>query len=130
MAVTQLPDGRWICYYRVRDPEGKSRIKKEYFGRGIEAEASARKRDSEVGLEKKYQPTPRGYTFGDLALAYAKAKNFSPNSLYHLNIRLNANILPFFQHRIALKLTDQDLDRYIQKRRRSVKDSTIRRESL
>ena len=83
MAVTQLPDGRWICYYRV---QGK--LKKEYFGRGPEAEAEARKRHDELNLKPR-RPAVRhiGPTFGDLAKAYTNAKNFSENSEAHLFTR-------------------------------------------
>ena len=132
MAVTQTKDGRWYCYYRQKRNNGKSYIKKEYFGRGPEAEAAARKRDGELGLKKR---RPRklladpGPTFGDLAKAYLLYKNFSKNSAKHLKIRLNANVYPSFDVKIAIKITDQDLDNYVQKRRRDgVKYSTIHRE--
>ena len=130
MAVTQLKDGRWICYYRVSDPDtGKSSIKREYFGRGTRAEQAAWRRNAELNLKTRRPPQRhQGKTFGDLAVAYARAKNLSTNSLYHLKLRLTANILPFFKHRNAIMLTDFDLDRYVSKRRRRVTDSTIRRE--
>ena len=31
MAVTQLQDGRWVCYYRVSGLDRRRRIKKEYL---------------------------------------------------------------------------------------------------
>ncbi len=53
MAVTQLKDGRWICYYRVKGEGGKSKIKKEYFGRGAGARAAAQKRNEELDLRPR-----------------------------------------------------------------------------
>lgn len=144
MAVTQLPDGRWICYYRVKGADDKSRIKKEYFGRGPEAEAAARKRDDELGLKtRRPRKASYGPAFSELAESYVKNKNFSINSLKHLGIRLESTILPFFGRLPAVRICDQDLDDYVQKRRldpvysrgnppkilrRGVKDSTIARE--
>ena len=50
MAVKQLKDGRWVCYYRVSREDGKSRTKFEYFGRGASSEARAWSRHSELNL--------------------------------------------------------------------------------
>lgn len=144
MAVTQLPNGRWICYYRVKGDDGKSRVKKEYFGRGPEAEAAARKRDNGLGLKSR-RPRKASYgpAFSELAESYTKNKNFSSNSLKHLGIRLKSTILPFFGSLPAIRITDQDLDNYVKKRlqdpvycrsnppkilRRGVKAATIARE--
>ena len=127
MAVRELKDGRWICYYR-RDGKQVS----EYFGRGADGEAAARKRDGELGLKKR---RPRkeignlGPTFSELAASYMKNKTFSANSDKMLRIRLDANIYPSFENMRAIKIADQDLDNYIRKRRRDgVKYSTIHRE--
>lgn len=143
MAVTQLKDGRWVCYYRTPGPDGHSRIKKEYFGRGPQARAAAERRNDELNLLKRRPKTRHrsGPTVADLANSYGINKNFSANSTKHLKIRLQANILPFFGHRPAMGLTDQDLDNYVRKRRtdpvynragrvirHGVKDATIARE--
>jgi len=130
MAYTQIKDGRWICYYRVRGEDGKSLVRKEYFGRGAEAQAAAKARDSELGLEKR---RPRNVTLGPsltlLALTYHKNKHFNANSRKHLLIRLSATILPEIGHIPAVKLSHRDLDKYVEKRRRDgVKSSTVRRE--
>ena len=127
MAVRELKDGRWICYYR-RDGKQVS----EYFGRGADGEAAALKRDGELGLKKR-RPRKKlgnlGPTFSEISESYRKNKNFSANSLKMLNIRLNANIHPVFENMRAIKITDQDLDNYVQKRRRDgVRFSTIHRE--
>jgi len=142
MAYTQLKDGRWQVYYRQPKPDNPKYIKKEYFGRGPEAEAAAKKRNDELGLKKRRPPKERiGPTVGQLAKSYRNAKNFSSNSKKHLGIRLEANILPFFGPMAAIQLTDRDLDNYVQYRRNrkrknkkgeiikiGVKDSTINRE--
>lgn len=151
MAITTLPDGRVICYYRVPEtrPERlakgkKSRLIKEYFGRGPDAEATAKKRNDELGLKKHRPPKRReGPTVSELAKSYYENKNFNENSKKHLKIRLEAKLMPFFGHMYAIRLTDQDLDNYVQKRRRDpiysrsdppkiirygVKDATIARE--
>ena len=126
MAVTQTPDGRWLVYYR----QGKGR-KKEYFGRGPEAERAARERNAALGLgERKGTATPAsGPTFKDLAMAYVASRPFSENSRRHAAIRLTANILPRIGHRPAMALSTRDMDAYVRDRRKDgVKDSTIRRE--
>jgi integrase len=143
MAIAQLKDGRWICYYRIEGEDGKkSRIKKEYFGRGAEAEAAANQRNNELSLQKR-QPTraQMGPAFAELAESYVKNKDFNQNSKKHLKIRLQSNLLPFFGAMPAIRIRDQDVDNYAQKRRRDpvrnqkgkvirigVKDATIARE--
>lgn len=121
MAITQLKDGRWICYYRAPGKNGKSQVKKEYFGRGAAGQAAAENRDKELGL-KKTRPVKKkpysGFTFGDLAREYVTNKPFSENSKKQLKIRLEANILPFFGIMPALKIDYQDLDNYVKKRRK------------
>lgn len=118
MAITQLKDGRWVVYYRVKTEAGKSRVKKEYFGRGATAAAKAKKRNAQLTLKKRRPVKKRcGPTVGDIAQDYSRYKNFSPNSAKHLKIRLTATLLPFFGHRDAVDLTDADLDRYCHQRR-------------
>lgn len=130
MAITQIKDGRWICYYRVRGDDGKSRVKKEYFGRGAEAQAAARARNSELELKKR-RPlnTTLGPSFEALAKTYYENKHFNNNSKKHLFIRLDATILPEIGRIPAIKLSHQDIDQYVLKRLRDGrKSSTIRRE--
>ena len=100
MAVTQLKDGRWICYYLVEGPDGKkTKYKREYFGRGKEAEEAALKRNAELNLKKRRRPAGDiGPSFGELAKVYLDNKPFSnANSYKLLTTRLNTNILPHFQ---------------------------------
>lgn len=117
MAITQLKDGRWICYYRAKGEGGKSRIKKEYFGRGPGARAAAIKRNDELDLKpRRSGKVARGPDFGELAKEYVRRKYFSPNSKKHLLIRLHANILPAFGNKPAIRITDDDLDNYVRQR--------------
>ncbi len=140
MAVTQLKDGRWIVQYPNPDKEKGPRLIREYFGRGPTAQAQAEKRDQELSLK---QTRPRkdqheGPLFLDLAADYLKFKSFSPNSTKHAEIRLEANILPLLGNIPAIKLTYNDIDRYLIERRQQglknpkmkheTKNSTIRRE--
>ena len=123
MAVTQLKDGRWVVYYRVA-----GKIKKEYFGRGLDAKKQADQRNAELQLKNR-RPAARGPFFWELAKAYVQHKDFSPNSRKHLLIRLDANILPYFGDKEAAGLTDADMDGYKSARRaKGVKNSTIARE--
>ena len=116
MAVTQLKDGRWICYYRLKGEGGKSRIKKEYFGRGAGARAAAQKRNEELDLRpRRSRKITQGPAFGEFAKEYIQNKKFSANSKKHLLIRLNANILPVFGNTPAIRITDRDVDDYVKK---------------
>jgi len=121
----QLKDGRWIVYHR----DG-GRIVREYFGRGPVAEEKATRRNIEMGFGEK-PIKPGGIAFRDLAKEYTRNKtlSFSANSIKHLQIRLKANIRPAFGNKLAIALTDNDLDNYVRTRRKAgVKFSTISRE--
>ncbi len=127
MAVTQTKDGRWLVYYVNPSPPPK--IKKEYFGRGATAQAQAKKRDNELGFRRTRprQGQDEGPIFVALAAEYS-GKGFSENSLKHLNIRLESTILPAIGDIPAIKISFADMDKYIDNRRKTVKDNTIRRE--
>jgi len=127
MAVTCLPDGRWICYWN--DPISKRR-KKEYFGRGPEAEAAAYRRNKELTLRRGRPPSKRyGPTFSALAELYYKKKGFDRKPRESLSYRLDAAILPVIGHRHAMSFTTDHLDDYVASRRcDGVKDNTIARE--
>jgi integrase len=130
MAITQLKDGRWMVYYR--DPSVHPRyIKREYFGRGHDAERKARARDDELVLKKRRpRRGTQGPEFRHLAESYATAHRFaSQRARDQHELRMASRILPYFGHRPAVRLTDDDIDRYIMQRRvTGVTDSTIRRE--
>ena len=128
MAIRQRKDGRWVVYYRQA---GTKKTKEEYFGRGAEGEAAAKKRNRELGLRQyahKKQASD-GFLFYELAKAYAQNKQFSANSKKHLLLRLEANIFPAIGQRVAVDLKHSDLDAYVKKRMKDgVKMSTIARE--
>lgn len=130
MALRQTADGRWFVYYRVRGPDGRSRIKWESFGRGAEAEARAAARDSELGLLRR---RPRREALGpsvlELARAYLQLRGLNENSRKQLGIRIAAHLGPHFGARPAVSLKFEDLDRYVAARRdEGVSDATICRE--
>ena len=114
-----------MVYYR-RD----GKLKWEVFGRGAEAEAAAWRRQEELGLAWTRPPREDyGPAFVEIAEAYQVNKSFSPNSRKYLLIRLKTNILPFFGLTPAVRIDDNDMDRYVESRRgKGVKDATIRRE--
>lgn len=68
MSAHQLPDGRW--YVQWRDEGGKRR--REYFGRGPDAERAARQRNHDLGLGSAGMAA--GPTFADLAEQYFLAR--------------------------------------------------------
>lgn len=128
MSVQQLKDGRWVVRYT--DSDGNS--KWEYFGRGVTAEQKARKRNEALDLKKR---RPRknedatGPLFSELAAEYIINKNFrNDNSRDLCQLRLSANILPVIGDIHAIRLTFDDIDRYVRARRQTVKSSTVRRE--
>jgi integrase len=125
MAVRQLKDGRWVCYYRHG---GKLRF--DYFGRGAQAEASAWARHQELNPQKRRPQRPNfGPLFIDLVEGYLSHRVFSENSATHLKTRLRANILPALGVIHAISLNDQILDNYVKTRRSTgVKYTTIHRE--
>jgi integrase len=136
MSAHQLKDGRW--YVKGRPgffPEAPERTR-EYFGRGIQAEKAAHKRNAEcLGAKAAPVPLPSGPTFAALAAEYFKHRDFNPKSRRELQIKLERIILPQLGHRSAIHLTEADLDRYVAHRRKQktrrgtrIKDGTIRRE--
>ena len=132
MAVAQLKDGRWVCYYRMPvDPAtGKSRVKKEYFGRGQAGETAARKRNDELDLKKRRPVAIRsGPSFSECAAHYIANHELAPTTREVCVYELDATIIPALGHRDALGLTYHDMDSFVKKRRADrVKDSSIARE--
>lgn len=127
MALSQLKDGRWIVYYR--DP-GTSQLRREYFGRGPAAEKAADTRNRELGFGRRVKTKPRrGPTFADIALHYVTHRTMAESTIASLERRMAVHLLPHFGVAHVASLSHRDMDRYIEKRRRSgVKNSTIRRE--
>lgn len=127
MAVQQLPDGRWACYYK--DPIRKKQVR-EYFGRGPDAEALARKRNKELAFRRGRPPrTNYGPTFAELAKHYYRQKGFDRKPNETLSYRLDKAINPLIGHLHAMSMTATHLENYIDRRRHDgVKDSSISRE--
>lgn len=138
MGVETLPDGRirvyWREYVLQEDGTRKSKTRKEYFGRGPQAKARADEFNASLGLQRTRRPQARSsIKFEELADHYRHqkkmAKEMSPNSLRHLSIRLDTNILPALGNLPATRVDYKALDAYVERRRTNgVKNSTIRRE--
>ncbi|MFZ7126378.1 MAG: tyrosine-type recombinase/integrase [Desulfobacterales bacterium] len=133
MSVHQLKDGRWFVRYpKGTLPDDPDRTR-EYFGRGLEAERQARRRNEEIGLRPWERRTPeqQSPTFGELAQAYLTAKEgrMSDVSRSNLAYKLNAVILPQIGAVQAIRLTADHLDKYVIHRIGSgIKSTTIHRE--
>lgn len=134
MSAYQLKDGRWVVQYR--DPEKPDKYKREYFGRGKQAELAAKARDGEVSprpyrRRKPKTPAETGPLFKDLATAYMEAKGagFSRASRYNFWNKLTVVILPHLGNTDAYRLTARRLDQYVNKRLGTgVKKTTVHRE--
>lgn len=127
MAVTQLKDGRWMCYY---DKDGKR--KKKYFGRGIAAKQAAYEYNENLNLRKytKSDNLILSPTFMELANQYIASKvgDISNSSIDNLTYKLTGVIFPEIGSTQALKITDHRLDQYKTKRLKTVKATTVHRE--
>jgi len=128
MSVHQLPDGRWCVQYKA---DGK--LKREYFGRGPEAEKQARERNTALPLRswKRRTPEPGGVWFADLAQAYldAMAANLQEDSRRNLIWKLNAVILPQLGKMRVIQMTPDRIDQYVKTRLaagRELKDGSVR----
>ena len=127
MAVTCLPDGRWVCYWQGRTT---GRRRKRYFGRGIQAEQAARRFNDSLQLRRGRPPRRHyGPSFSDLAGLYFHKKGFGRKPRETLSYRLDGAILPAIGHHYAMSLTVDHMDGYVARRRRDgVKDNSIARE--
>ncbi len=130
MSIRKLPDGRWIVYYR-----DNGKIKKEYFGRGIEAEHNAAARNAELNLREYHtaeNPRPVAtITFYDLANAYLQAKSIhlQPSTLSSMLYKLSSIIAPQIGSLPASKITPDVIDKFVRWRIDSGKTkSTVHRD--
>jgi integrase len=143
MSYGKLKDGRWYVQYYVTDEKGKKNQKREYFGRGTSAKASAKARNQEIKAEKsEVLIKATGITFPELSVEYQKAKfketgGISINEQKNIHYKLERFILPFFKNKKVLRIDDFVMDDYRNKRlemwadkkkTRTVKATTIRRE--
>lgn len=119
MAVTQLKDGRWAAVYRVN---GKQ--KWEYFGRGLEAERTAKARNEElkaqgtIGQYQRNSVVVESPLFATLAEEYIKAKSIElpVTSINNMMWKFYGVILPEIGHIHAARLTHDILRKYVRTR--------------
>lgn len=128
MAVTKRKDGRVAVVYTV---DGKQ--KWESFGRGLDAEKQANKRNDELiesgvirGYKKQSKQKQKSPLFRKLAQAYfdAKALTLSKSSIDNLFYSLHGVILPRLGKRPANRVTAEALRNYAKKR---LKDPVVKR---
>jgi len=128
MGVHQTPDGRWYIWYRDRET-GKG--KKEYFGHGLQAEASARNRFSDLGIRGYSKgERPSVPTFIEVVKAYLsdKAESLSSSTVAGMVPKINAIYIPEFGRLAATSLDENRLRQFIDKRVKTVKRTTVHRE--
>ena len=128
MSVHQLKDGRWIIQYRAGE-----KYKREYFGRGLEAETKARARSDELSPRpyiRRTSPDPAPI-FEKLANEYLTARmgSMEESSINALHYKLKGIILPELGNNQALRINPHRIDQYVNKRLKDgVKKTTIHRE--
>jgi len=117
MSIGTLKDGRVYCQYYE-----KGKKKREYFGRGIDAEKTAQARQEELrGLGKinqysRTKPLEKKVLFQDLAFEYLSVKavsDMTKTSSDALTYKLASIILPEIGHFPAANLTQKKLDHYV-----------------
>lgn len=123
MSVHKLQDGRWICKYR--DESGKQR--REYFGRGPEAERQAIARNASLG--KPLGKEPSGPTLQEIAMQYmhARSTTMATKTMWNVGNKFDKVIFPALGHLEVKKITPDILDQYVRDRiKGGVKLTTIR----
>lgn len=125
MSVEQLKDGRWLCRYPKGKDSDRPTTSKKYFGRGPEAEQAALEYNASMGLGiRKTRQSP---TFTELANEYLTAKKHSLTNLGFEKIcnRVGNTIIPFFGDVQAHNINYHLLDKFVAKRRKKVKSTTV-----
>jgi integrase len=129
MAVTKLKDGRWIAYWQ--DKETK-KIKRKYFGRDLDAKTKAYEFNESLGLNTyvKSEKRQESVFFDELFNAYIESKSgeLSPTTIKQLMIKADAVYLPELGQTNALRINAARLDKYVVKRLKTVKRTTVHRE--
>lgn len=126
MAVGKTKDGRWfVCGRKGFWPDEPNRTK-EYFGR--DGEALAQQRDLELKASKPVKSFAP--TLEVVAAAYFQAKisSMEKTSLDILRIKLTRVVLPYFKNTPASNLTPARLDKYVARRLKTVKRTTVHRD--
>ena len=120
MSIGKKKDGRVYCQYYIK---GKTR--REFFGRGIDAEKAAQARDNELKAQgkiknyKRTKPLESKIKFADLALEYLSVKaktDMTTTSSLALEYKLAKIILPSIGHIPAMGLTYKKLDEFVKTR--------------
>lgn len=103
--------------------------KRKYFGKTISGMAEAVRFNAKI-THPAAPRTDKGPSFTDLVNQYlaAKATSMSSVSIDNLLYKFHGVILPEFGHLQASAIDLQTVDRYIAKRARTVKNTTIHRE--
>ncbi|SDP70021.1 tyrosine-type recombinase/integrase [Desulforhopalus singaporensis] len=128
MSVHKLKDGRWICRYPKGKDLDRPNTNKKYFGRGPEAEAAAIEYNASLDLGHRIvQKSP---LFVELVNTYMEAKEHSlaPSSFNNLAIKMNGVIIPELGQTMIHNINAARLDKYVSKRARQVKLTTVHRE--
>ena len=128
MAVQQLRDGRWIVVYR--DPDRPGKYKREYFGRGLDAEYQARRREKSLELRpwKRRTPADPSPTFFQLVQEYLNDKvgTIEKSTKDAFVLKMQGVILPELGETPAVKITARRLGQYVAKRLRDPVRKPIR----
>ena len=114
MSVHITKDGRWFAKYYL---PGSKVAKREYFGRGHEAEMDARQWDHErqearrngFTMPRDGGATGKVFTFAALAQAYISGRPLSEKHGRCLAATLNTHVLPLFGNTPVKQLTMKDL---------------------
>lgn len=108
MAIKQLKDGRWACYYWR---EGKK--KWEYFGRDDLARHRAEQRDEQVKRDKGKLRSKTGFTIAQLLNEYHQKHQVERTTRDTDFYRIDRILVPMLGDRAAEMLTSNDLDKYV-----------------
>lgn len=126
MSVHRLLDGRWFVQYRL-----EKGYRREYFGRGIEAEQKARDRNRQILVERdpsriRVTPGEGEKDFWELVNDYIQARHGSiePTTLNRMMYKLEKVILPALGEIDVRRLTPEVLDRYVSERLRQKRKRT------
>lgn len=130
MSVHQLTDGRWFVQYPDKLRPGKK--KRQYFGRGSEAESKATAYNESLTLKKQGNRKQDHHSafFVDLVNEYATARlaHIQETTLENFMYKMKGVILPQLGRIRAMNITPKRLDAYVKGRLKSVKKTTVHRE--
>ena len=128
MGVSCTPDGRWHIVYRDRETK---KLKKEYFGRGVQGEVAAKNRFDTLNI-RQYGRSPERYapTFKDIVKSYFRDKqeSLTKSTIDGMMPKVLSIYLPMLGHYVADRIDDERIHAYISERLKKVKRTTIHRE--